>query len=330
MYSKHTKITILGVSLAILFGIGLYFFGQGNDNANFIVSQVINQNNCFVDSRDSCKIELPDLYLIQENSIKASSPPIAVTPQILGSLGAEPKTIRKEVIEYTVEPGNSLWGIAHKFDISLDTICWANDLTKNSIIKQGQKLVILPVSGVLHFVKSGDTLSELAEKYKVKAEEIAEFNDISAQKIFIGDILIIQGGKKSSSPYIAIVPLADAYFVFPCIGKITQGLHWHNAIDVANKCGTPIYAAAGGSVQKAGYIKIGGNRVRIIHPNGVVTYYGHLSKILVSPGQNISQGQLIGYMGRTGRATGCHIHFGVTGASNPLAKYSLGSWLTWK
>ncbi len=327
----HTKMTIFGVSLAILFGIGIYFFAQGNDNTNFIVSQVINQNDCFVDSRDSCKIESPDLYLIQENSIKASSPPIAVTPQILGSLGAEPKTIRKEVIEYTVKSGDNLWSISDKFDISLDTIRWANDLTKNSVIKQRQKLVILPVSGVLHFVKSGDTLSELAKKYKVKANKIAEFNGISAQKIFIGDILIIPRGKKlSSSSYITKIPLVNSYFVFPCVGKITQGLHWYNAIDVANKCGTPIYATAGGTVQKIGYIKRGGNRVRIIHPNGVATYYGHLSKILVKPREKVSQGQKIGIMGNTGRSTGCHLHYAVIGASNPLAKYSLGALLKWK
>ena len=326
MHSKYKKTISFGIVLVFLLGIGVYFLGDDN---NTVASESLYSEDFFIDSTESSKIESPELNLIQENSLKGNSPPIAVTPQILGSLSGEPET-RKEITEYIVGEGDNLWSIADKFNISINTILWANDLNSKSIIKPDQKLIILPVSGVIHFVKNGDTLSGIAKTYKGKTSEIAYFNNIEDEKIFIGDAIVIPGGKKPTASYIANVPLASTFFVFPTTGIITQKTHWYNAIDVANKCGTPIYAAAGGTVQKAGYISIGGNRVRIIHSNNIVTYYGHLSKILVKPGQKVSQGQVIGYMRKTGYSTGCHIHFETRGATNPLAKYKLGASLKWK
>ncbi|MFH1657649.1 MAG: peptidoglycan DD-metalloendopeptidase family protein [bacterium] len=294
----------------------------------------------FAKSVDNMELESPELSLVQGNSVISNSPPLIVTSQVLGSLigsGVAAEEGRKEIIEYTVQTGDNLWSIADKFDVSLETIRWANDLTANSVIKSGDKLIVPPVSSVLHLVEAGDTLSGIAQKYKGNTVEIIAFSDIGEDgKIFIGDILVIPNGKMPTiAPSYAQVPLADSYLSFPTQGKITQGLHWYNAVDVANKCGTPIYAAAGGSVQKTGYITTGGNRVTILHSNGIVTYYGHLSKIVVSAGQTVSQGQLIGYMGNTGYTvgvTGCHLHFDVLnkGVKNPLAKYQVGDYIGWK
>ena len=330
--SKKTLI-ISSMGLFIFCGVAVCFSAQDNQSSGFVVYQANSQSECFVDSRENCEIESPDLCLIQNNTIRGSSPVISVTPKVLGSLGADPAKIqRKEVMEYIVEQGDTISSIATKFNISTNTILWANDLTSKSTLKVGKKLIILPVSGILHVVKSGDTLSEISKHYKSNLSEIIAINDIQDNRIFIGDIYILPGAKKPASSYTAIakVPSVSSYFIIPCQGTVTQRLHWYNAVDVANKYGTPIYATAGGTVQKTGYIKIGGNRVRIVHPNGIVTYYGHLSKILVSPGQKVSQGQKIGLMGRTGYATGCHVHFEVRGATNPLAKYALGAKLTWK
>jgi LysM repeat protein len=328
--SKKTLI-ISGTALFIFCGVAVCFSAQDNQSSGFVVYQASSQSECFVDSRENCEIESPDLYLIQSNTIRGNSPVISVTPQVLGSLGADPTAIqRKEVTEHIVEQGETISSVATKFNISTNTILWANDLTSKSTLKVGKKLIILPVSGVLRVVSSGDTLSEIARHYKSSQNEIIAINDIQDNKIFIGDVLVLPGATKPSSSYIAKVPSVSSYFIIPCQGTVTQRLHWYNAVDVANKYGTPIYATAGGTVQKTGYIKIGGNRVRIVHPNGIVTYYGHLSKILVSPGQQVSQGQKIGLMGRTGYATGCHVHYEVRGATNPLAKYALGAKLTWK
>jgi len=280
----------------------------------------------------------PEMTVIQNNSLVGISPPITIKPQVLGSIlgGTESRTKeRGGVTEYSVKAGDSLSSIAANFNISIETILWANDLTRRSVIKPGQKLVILPVSGAFHLVKKGDTISEISEAYKGKTEEIIALNNLSGEgDIFIGDILVIPGGEKPSKvSHIASVSSSASadFYMFPCEGVITQGLHYYNAIDVANKCGSPIVAASGGTVQRAGWgFKVEGQRVTIQHSNGVVTFYGHLSRIIVAPGQTVNRGDIIGYMGETGHATGCHLHFDVRGATNFLSRYSLGDYISWK
>ena len=336
---SHSRLRLISIASLLIILIGGLFYSLADNTPDSKISDNYNQQSqenkgFFVDSKNDSRLESPDFDLIQENSLLAACPPITVTAQVLGSLGGgtAPQS-RTEIIEYVVESGDTLSSIAEKFDISLNTVLWANDLSKKSIISVGKKLVILPVSGALHLVRQGDTLSEIAETYKGDIEEIASFNDLSEKKdIFIGDLLVIPGGKMPASPiYYANVPLSDSYFIFPTQGIVTQGLHWYNAIDVANKCGTPILAAAGGEVQRVGYNTWpAGNYVQILHPNGIVTFYGHLSKILVEAGEKVSQGRTIGYMGRTGLTTGCHLHFDVRNATNPLAKYPLGSKISWE
>jgi murein DD-endopeptidase MepM/ murein hydrolase activator NlpD len=268
---------------------------------------------------------LPEFIFVNDNSLRSYLPPSFVTGKVFATLAEVPEP-KKEIQEYIVEEGDTLSSIAEKFGISLETILWANNLSKNSIIKPGQKLIILPVDGVLHEVRSGDTLSEIAKKYQAKIEDIISFNELeSPNDIYIGDILIIPGGKMplpKPAPQ-PLIPLAQNYFICPVFGgcRITQGLHWYNAIDFSNgRCGEAILAAAGGTVLKARWNKTAGNYVKILHPNGVVTMYGHLQAIFVSPGEEVSQGQIIGTMGTTGRSTGCHLHFDVFGAKNPFAK----------
>jgi len=86
----------------------------------------------------------------------------------------------------------------------------------------------------------------------------------------------------------------------------------HQGIDLAAPVGTPIYATAEGTVNEAGYNSGGyGNLIKLDHGRGIETRYGHLSQILVSPGQRIARGQMIGRMGSTGRSTGSHLHYEV-------------------
>lgn len=105
------------------------------------------------------------------------------------------------------------------------------------------------------------------------------------------------------------------HYHYPYIGRITSryGLrHYrnHNGIDMALKVGDPIYATFDGKVRFAKYTKSGyGNLVIIRHDNGLETYYGHMSKILVEDNQTVAAGQVIGLGGSTGRSTGPHIHF---------------------
>jgi len=99
---------------------------------------------------------------------------------------------------------------------------------------------------------------------------------------------------------------------------------WHDGMDISVGCGAPIYAANGGKVQFAGWGGGYGNEVEINHGGGIVTFYGHLSSILVAQGSTVSKGQKIGTMGNTGYSFGCHLHFGLSvngGMGDPLSLY---------
>jgi murein DD-endopeptidase MepM/ murein hydrolase activator NlpD len=319
--------------LVFLFLILVFFLNLGRKEENS--SKEVYSSHPFTSS--NFWQNSPELILINNDSLFSPLPPNFISGKVLGSL-IEENSQRKEILEYIVQEGETILSIAQKFNISLDTLLWANNLNKKSKVKPGQKLIILPVDGVLHEVKEGDTLSEIAKKYQAKIEDIISFNELEDENdIYIHDILVIPGGKmppppkpkekritQVTSPNQPLIPLANGYFICPVAGgcKITQGLHWYNAVDFSNgKCGEPILASAGGVVQKAKYGWNGGagNVVTILHPNGVVTMYGHLQTILVSSGQEVSQGQIIGFMGKTGKSTGCHLHFGVYGAKNPFA-----------
>lgn len=296
----------------------------------------IKQGSCFLENNTETQTQnlffkqtdsiIPESYqsvVIGENSFQQTVPTTIIKSKALGSLLFQDSS-RQEISEYIIQQGENLSQIAQKFNLNLNTILWANDLNTGSIVSPGQKLIIPPVDGLVHLVKKGETVSYLAQYYKSKTADIIAFNQISEEnEIFSGDILIIPGGEKpAQSIASAGAPLGSSYFICPIPSpcNITQRLHWYNAIDFSNgKCGEAIFAAAGGQVQKTGWHSVAGNYVRVLHPNGVVTFYGHLSAILIVPGQKVSQGEVIGYMGRTGHATGCHVHFEVRGALNPFA-----------
>jgi murein DD-endopeptidase MepM/ murein hydrolase activator NlpD len=123
--------------------------------------------------------------------------------------------------------------------------------------------------------------------------------------------------------------VGNVAYIWPAKGVLTSGYGWrwgrmHKGIDVANSIGTPVYASAPGVVEKAGWNKGGyGNLVEIRHPDGSITRYGHNSKVLVSQGQQVQQGDTIAAMGSTGFSTGPHSHFEIhpsgKGAVNPIA-----------
>jgi murein DD-endopeptidase MepM/ murein hydrolase activator NlpD len=240
-----------------------------------------------------------------------------------------------QISTYVVRNGDTLAQIAEMYDVSVNTILWANDLNKSSVLKAGQVLVILPISGVMHKVVSGDTLNTIAKKYGGDVDEIADFNDISLNsKLTVGGTILIPDGQASfsirpsaisnstSRSIYASGPSYDGYYIKPFIGgHKTQGIHGYNAVDYGLPIGTPIYAAASGEIiisKSSGYNGGYGNYVVIKHPNNTQTVYGHLNGVVVTVGQTVAQGQTIGYSGNTGRSTGPHLHFEIRGAKNPF------------
>lgn len=232
---------------------------------------------------------------------------------------------------YEVHAGDTLSEIAEMYGVSVNTIAWANDMTIRSALKEGQVLVILPVSGVRYTVAKGDTIQSIAKKFKGDATEIAQFNDISNTALAVGQIVIIPNGEEAPAPTkssgkATVVrgsgPAYAGYYIRPVVGgRKTQGLHGYNGVDLAAPIGTRLLASASGRViisKASGWNGGYGNYVVIEHPNKTQTLYAHMSQVLASVGQSVEQGEVIGLMGSTGNSTGSHVHFEIRGAKNPF------------
>ncbi len=296
-------------------------------------------------------VNTPGVAVVNNALVPEGMIPFVSTAAAKESNSALAKPESNEVTNYKVKEGDTISSIAEDNNISINTIIWANNLKKTSILKVGQNLVLLPISGTSHKVVSGDTLQAIAIKYHGSAKEIASFNDIEDSKLKIGDIVIIPDGegaqnqatpvktatsaakKVASAAFGVNVASADSqvsssgYYVRPIKGGVrTQGIHGSNGVDLADSCGSGVYASAAGSVEVSksegdwdgGY----GNYVVIRHGNGSQTLYAHLTKAIVSEGSTVSQGQMIGTIGATGKvsgATGCHLHFEIrNGIRNPF------------
>lgn len=233
---------------------------------------------------------------------------------------------------YVVRSGDTLSGIADMFDVSVNTILWANDMKRGAALKVGQTLTILPVTGVRYTVKKGDTLASIAKAHHGDAEEIASFNGIDSSSLVVGEQIIIPDGEVTVSVGVAKTPKAGTsssgavsagYYLRPIVGGTrTQGIHGYNGVDIAAARGTAILAAAAGEViisREGGWNGGYGNYIVIRHANGTQTLYAHNSDNIVGVGQQVQKGQVIGHVGSTGRSTGSHLHFEIRGGPrNPF------------
>ena len=256
---------------------------------------------------------------------------------------------------YPVKSGDTISKVAKLLGVSENTVLAANDMKKK--LMEDDVLFIPDISGVNHTVIKGQTMQSIAKFYKADINDIAFCNGIAPDaKLKIGVNLMIPGGKMadeggdkpasnlSSSVakdinYYITHPIQNliGYFINPVpTGHKTQGLHGpgHRGIDIGAPTGTEIYASASGTViiVKTG-CKVGkrscgsgyGNMVVIQHPNGTKTLYAHMSKVIVHIGDQVNQGQVIGYVGSTGKSTGPHIHFETFYTKNPGSD---NSWAT--
>lgn len=253
---------------------------------------------------------------------------------------------RDEPVYYTVEEGDSVFGIATAYGLQPETVLWSNYETLNDdphTIAVGQTLTIPPVDGVLYKWQAGDTLEKVAQNFKVDSENILLYPgnhlDLVEPVIEPGTLIMIPGGQREFRTWVVpTIPRGAAgvntsiygpgacdtsagglygtgTFVWPSNQHVLSGNdYWsgHLAIDIAAFTGDPVYAADSGVVVYAGAISGGyGNMVMIDHGNGYQTLYAHLSAILVRCGSSVVQGQTIGQAGSTGNSTGPHLHFEV-------------------
>jgi murein DD-endopeptidase MepM/ murein hydrolase activator NlpD len=234
---------------------------------------------------------------------------------------------------YTVRSGDTLTGIASHFGITMMTVWWANKLSSKDDLHVGQKLVIPPVNGLVITVKDGDTLDSLAAIYKIDSTQVVEVNQLDDPTLIIGQTLILPDAVGAAIPTPAPTKrpagssggscgcsgpstYSGGSFTWPVVGGgnyISQYYHYgHYAIDIAADYGTKVRAAAGGRVTFAGWKNNGGGyQIWVSNGSGIYTTYNHLSYVGVNAGQSIAEGQAIGRVGQSGRATGPHLHFEV-------------------
>lgn len=238
---------------------------------------------------------------------------------------------RVDVTYHSVEGGETVSQIAEAYGISINTILWENRITDREYIKPGQKLTILPVTGLAHKIVSGDTVVSIAKKYQADETAIIDANKLAdASAITTDQVLLVPNGRMPAPVAQPVARFASSAgdsgsvpdgvtaprggkLLWPTVSKkINQYFTYrHRGIDIDGNYSSPVYAAEAGRVVSSGWGGGYGLHVVIDHGNGMQTLYGHTSKSFVRPGQFVEKGQTIAMQGCTGWCTGVHVHFEV-------------------
>ena len=189
-----------------------------------------------------------------------------------------------------------------------EEIAYTTETTKSKELNSGTKRVtqkgengIRTVTAQRVYDANGNQLSQQILSTVVTKEPVTEKVTVGTKKVSSGASYITGSGR----------------FIWPVPGYRNCSRWYggsHKGVDICAAAGTPIYASAGGTVTKAGYNRAGagtgyGNSIIISHGNGYTTLYAHCLSLVVHAGQSVKQGQLIGYVGSTGRSSGNHCHF---------------------
>lgn len=257
-------------------------------------------------------------------------------PAIGGGVSNSNQKQEPTIVTYTVVKGDTLWSISQRYDVKMSSIISVNNLKEISRLSIGQEFKI-PITNmdiakaegynqeaaaeeIIYYVEKGESLWSISHDYNVKLESIIAANSITdASKISAGQQLRIPNVLRARS---------NIYnFTWPVRGRITSpyGIRalsgskdFHSGIDISGPTGTNIVAAESGRVSYAGYMRGYGNVIILSHEEGYSTVYAHNSVNLVKKGQYIKKGSVIAKVGRTGNATGPHLHFEVRLSGKPL------------
>jgi LysM repeat protein len=252
----------------------------------------------------------------------------------------EGKRPHHEFQKYVVERGDTPSGIALQYNIKTETLLGGNPFLsqESSLMQPGMELTILPLDGVLHDVKQGDTLESISEQYGIPVEDIIAYEPNNLEfpyRLYPETQILVPGAiaevfiwtppslSSVSSPTsgsgISPAVVGTGTFVYPVSSRnFTQNFWYgHPGIDIALAEGSGVFASDTGTVTFAGWNIYGyGNLIVVNHGNGFETFYGHLSAINVFPGQVVNQGSVIGAVGNTGNSSGPHIHFEIRTGGN--------------
>lgn len=242
---------------------------------------------------------------------------------------------------YTVQAGDTIGTIARDSNVSENTVRWRNGLDANDI-HVGDQLIILPITGVSHKVKDGDTLYDLAKYYDASVKDIMDYSRLDSDKLKLGQRLIIPDGampaprapqlrpsRTINDPTEPVPPsiVADGPGILrPVVGYVSQyfGHRGHAGVDFAGNGGETVHAALAGTVEFSGW-RGGYGKVVILNNGKIKTLYAHNSTNYVNTGQTVNKGDAIAKVGSTGHSTGNHVHFEVItdkGRVNPCSMIS--------
>jgi murein DD-endopeptidase MepM/ murein hydrolase activator NlpD len=235
--------------------------------------------------------------------------------------------ISRAPIVHIVARGDTLESIGRQYNLSWREVVWSNPGLRMPLTV-GRQIKLPPVPGVVVAVKSGDTPASLAATYGVDYTTVLGFNGIRSRQLTPGLVLVIPvdpAPGPSLHKGVPADPVAPGQFLCPIAGApIIQQfgptsfeiepsfggyLHFHIGIDLLAGYNTPIVAAAGGKVTAAGNADYYGTRVQVTDSFGLVEIYAHMSQVNVAVGQEVQQGELVGYVGSTGLSIGAHLHF---------------------
>ncbi len=259
---------------------------------------------------------------VQELVIQSRFVPQENEFSVIGEVvGVDPlKFARLEVETYTVGSGDTLGEIALASGLEIDTLISFNQIEDVRRIQAGSTMKVPNRDGLLYTVKPGDTISAIASRHGTTINAVLDANDMKSQALEVGQVIFVPNARLNETERRIIL---GELFAWPTAGTYTSGFgtradpftgypRFHNGIDLANRVGTPIRAAASGRVvhiesQVGNY----GRFVILRHPDGFQTLYAHLDSFSVRKGQYVDRGAVLGAMGNTGRSTGPHLHFSV-------------------
>jgi murein DD-endopeptidase MepM/ murein hydrolase activator NlpD len=237
----------------------------------------------------------------------------------LASAQEQPEDLGLYYTAYCVRKGDTVSGIAEAFGVTTDTIISFNGIKRSRGLQVGQVLKVPSTSGIMYEVKAGDSLGAIAASYEISSDRIVEMNGLMRIELDEGSSLFLPDAKLAS---FQLREINGDLFKKPVPGWITSWYGWradpftgersfHNGIDIGISFGYPVRAAMEGRVSATGYSSGSGNYVLLNHHDGYQSFYGHLSKIIVQPGERVALGDVVGNAGSTGYSTGPHVHFSV-------------------
>src|SRR6266550_495525 len=260
-------------------------------------------------------------------SIAASRNPVTVAAE-----GAHP------IQEVTIHEGDTLATMANFYDVSIESIAFANGISDAQSIQLGQTLRIPPAEGALYTVKDGDSVETVAARFKVDPSVIMSYNRVyfEPEHFAPGQLIFVRGAELPSlqpqrvtsavlrGPSFAGAPARTGRLAWPVAGVITQ-YFWagHTGVDIAAPYGTGLGADDDGVVTATGWVAVGGLHVCIQHAGGLESCYYHTSFVYVGVGDKVSRGQILAAIGVTGVTTGPHVHWECKVGNQPVNCLSL-------